>query len=670
MVFSIDFETCSEADIRLGADVYAQHPSTRVWCAVITEQKRPGEPKTVTRWHPGTPPPVFPKNAMFLAHNAGFERAILRHILAPRFGWQVTGVEQWFDTAAIAAQMNLPNKLEGLAAVLGTETQKDMAGNALMLEKCRATPNDAGGWDYPEMSPEELERLTDYCEDDTHATLQAFWKLPRQSVVERQVWITDQLINERGACLDLVRAERIGRMARKRTEYLAKEVFMVSVTELENATSTPALKAWVEARGVELPKTLKIRKTGEKVWTPSLDAASSVKLLRDPTLPEDVRQVLMARREANKASSLSKVKKVPHVVGGDGRIRGALRYCAAHTGRWGSDGLQLHNMPRDGRELEHTEFVLDCVEKESLGALELTESSVLEALSRSLRALIVAGPGKDLIGGDYAAVEARIVAWLAGQEDVLDIFRDPKQDIYVATAAQVGSKSRQFGKMLRLGFNYQMGYVRAIGAAAAINVALTPKESRKLVDDYRNANGMIRDFWRLIEDTCKAAVLERGKRFPCGAHLSVITDKRCLYIELPSGRNLRYWNPTVVEQLKEIETVEGDAIVTKEIESETLVFYKRAKNGLGMERCETYGGELTENVTQAVARDLLGEALIRIESTDIYRTVVHVHDSACAEVDENVGSTVEFAALMAENPPWASGLPTKVDPFRAKRFKG
>lgn len=293
----------------------------------------------------------------------------------------------------------------------------------------------------------------------------------------------------------------------------------------------------------------------------------------------------------------------------------------------------------------------------------------LEVLSWSLRSVIAASPGKEIIGADFSAIEARVLAWLAGQDDVLAVLADPKRDLYVEDARAINSDSRQLGKVCRLALGYSMGPIKFRDTAKTYGIDLALKEARRITLLWRKNNAHIVSLWEDLERACLDAVFAPRTLRSVGPFLKVAATPECLLIRLPSGRAIRYWRPSVRKVTKTIQTVDEEGeIVEMERESTVLRFYTAGMDGSGMAPEETYGGKLVENVTQAVARDLLGYAVLQLDPS--YPVVVHVHDSIASEVPCGTGSVEEFCKIMATSPAWAPGLPLAAEGYRATRFKG
>lgn len=667
MILALDFETCSAASIKDGSAAYAQHPSTRVWCGVFALTKGRGQVSNVTRWRPGRPLPAFViehvrSGGALLAHNAGFEASIIAYVLA-RLGFPVPSPDQWIDTAAMAAGIALPNSLAGLAEAIGCQQQKDMEGNDLMKSFSVVKVVD-GQFVYPTPTEEELARVELYCERDVLTMIEALWRLPRPHPFEVATMRVDRRVNSRGMALDLPLAAKLVKAAKARGDAITEEVF-AATQDLLGLPSPVALIEWLESQGVEVPRVVRKRADKTRVTSPSVGRAAIADMMKRP-LPIHVRRVLEYRLEAGRLTSLAKAAKVPSLVNSDGRLRYAFRYGGAHTGRWSSKGFQAHNLARPSKDfLKVRAPFLAAIERGDIAEAGLYWS-VLEGMSFLLRGLVVAGDGCELIGADYSAIEARVLAWVAGQTDVLEQFVNG--DVYVEDARQQGSSNRQFGKLLRLGLGYGMGALRFRETAAENGIALEPKAARAAVDKWRKANPRITEWWRDLEDAFRDAVANPGVPCMAGDYVYVTASKDCARIVLPSGRSLHYWRPHVKKVVKKIETIDDDGdVVEREFETDELRFYSADARGMTVE--STYSGKLAENVVQAISRDLMADALHRLEDT-IYKPVAHVHDAITSEVKTGTGSVDEFCAIMAKTPKWAPGLPIAVEGYRSRHFKG
>lgn len=697
-VIGVDFETTSAADLKaVGAWQYSRHPSTRLLVAVFAIAERPGA-YDYERWSPGEPLPELVLDELaagtrLLAFNCAFERAMWAHVMRPRHAWPEVPLRAWADAQPLGLALGLPPKLEGLAAALGCVTQKDVEGAALMRRMAVSTwCDDTGDWICPELTPANLRRLGDYCERDVGATLDAWFAMPPLSALELLLWRLDQRINQRGVWLDQPFAQRLRRLAVTRQAQLTDAAFVATGGELANATSTPALKTFLTAHGVKLPKIARKRADGRFEATETAGKAAVLKVLESTDLDPVAREVLELRGEANKATSLAKLARVPLMVDErDGRLRDALHFAGAHTGRWTSSGLQVHNLPKSKLSpatADCVRAIVDAGDIDLLLKIDTAEDGKpggkaprlrpLEALSQSLRSVFAAAPGHELIGADFSAIEARVCAWLAEQLDIVQFFRtyddarargEKPQDLYQFTAAKIGSTERQLGKVAALALQYGMGDLTFATTAAGWGVTLTPLQARNTKKAWRAANPGIVGWWGELEAAFALAISEPNVLHWAG-RVAFRGDRRCVHLVLPSGRCLHYWRPRIAVTTKRLQVVDDAGVVsTKEIEAETLQFWTVAKDKKSMAREDTYGGKLAENATQAVARDLLGEALLRLDAAG-YPIVLHVHDSVLAEVKAGTGDVAAFCAQMSRAPSWAADLPVAADGYRDRRFKG
>lgn len=664
-VLGLDIETYSVADISDGAPAYAEHPSTGVHCVCGAWLQPDGRITDEFVWTPGTPVPAHAvrhvvSGGLTCAHNAGFEAAILRYVLRGD-GWPEPTDDQWLDTAAIAAVAGLPSSLEGLGQALGLPVQKDMAGAAtmkrLMVFDARNGP--------PDVEQADRDALARYCGRDVDVMLHALLRLPDPGLDELTVQIIDRRINMRGLPIDLRTVATMQIMVERRLREIDSEAAAVAEFELLGVSkSATGLKHALLDMGLPLA---------------SLDRGALAELLARPNLPDDVRRLLELRTEGSRRTSLAKLLRVPASVNTDGRLRQAMRYCGAHTGRWASGGLQVHNLPRARKAPGYdADALAAAIARADYDAALRASPDLLRGLSWQLRSIIVAPPGREFLGGDFSAIEARVVGWLAGQQDLLDLFaagdREVREtgkrttDVYVEDARRGGSDDRQFGKLRVLGLGYGMSAIKMQETAAAQGIKLSVEQAYQAVREWRERNSLIVQLWRDLEDAVHASIADKDRDFRVGTYLKVRCNDRALCIRLPSGRVLRYWRPRTALAVRPLRVAKADGTIeTRDVELRELRFWTPAPNRRDMIEEGSYGGKLVENVTQAFARDLLAAALVRLELAG-YPVVLHVHDSITAEVASGTGSEAEFADIMATSP--YPNLPLFVDPYRGRRFKG
>jgi DNA polymerase len=510
-------------------------------------------------------------------------------------------IEDWIDTAVLASEAGLPRSLDKLAKALGV-AEKDSAGTRLINFFCK--PRKDGTFNQPEDHPDKWLDFCEYCCQDVRTLIEAHQKLPDwPTETERLLYLADQAINDRGIKVDIELARAAKKAADLNSEATAREV--CRITGISNANSNPQLMEWFGG------------------LVPNLQAETVQEALRRKDITPEQRRVLELRQELALVAS-KKYTAVLQSVNKDNRLRGLLKFFGAHTGRWAGRGVQIHNLPRASMHSPADEALAIDDLKAGLGA----DAHTLKALVRSM----FLGP---MVVSDYSAIEARVLAWLAEERWVLEAFIDGR-DIYVETANRMGGLTRFQGKVavLALGYNGSITSLRAMGAEGE------DEELQKLVYQWRNANPRIVKFWGKVEEA-----------FKHGGRAGKITveaagDRRS--IRLPSGRALVY------HKVKATTQVGPDGKPRTRLSFLSPMGY----------RTDTYGGRLTENITQAVARDVLGDAIIRLEAYGL-PVVAHIHDEVLVET-ERLNRVKE---LMVRRPDWAPDLPLAVEAFITERYR-
>ena len=559
-----------------------------------------------------------------VAHNCQFERACLS---------RATGVyspaEQWIDTMHLAAMNGLPMTLEAAGAALQLDQQKLDTGRALIRYFCKpCAPTKTNGGrtrNLPGHAPEKWEQFKEYCLRDTEAEREILNRLLGTKITptERRVECLDARINERGIGIDLVLSDAAVAMDDAFKAVHSDE--MRRLTGLDNPNSVAQLKTWLSTRGLN---------------PSSLDKKALADLLGKVTDPT-TKRVLTLRQMLGK-SSTAKYTAMQTATCEDGRIRGTLQYYGAgRTGRWAGRLLQVQNLPQN--HLDHIDQVRDIVRRGDMEGLELIYDNVPDVLSQLIRTAIVAEDGHTFLVADYHAIEAVCIAYLADEAWRLDVFAGDGK-IYEASYAQAfgvpkesvkkGSPERQKGKIMELALGYGGG-VSALLAFGADKLGLKPDQLQELVDKWRAASPAITRFWKSAEKAAKAAINCPGKGFKLSNGCMYIRDKDALRLVLPSGRRLSYWGAWIDD--------EG-----------SLRFWGQNQTTRRWERMETWGGRLVENIVQAFARDILAEAMLRLEDAG-HRVVFSVHDEVIVEAPEGV-EVADVQAIMAQPVDWAPDL--------------
>lgn len=590
------------------------------------------------------------EHVTFVAHNANFERLVLSRIFDYAPGTFIPP-ERFIDTMAMGRSLGFPGSLADLSRALNVE-EKDSAGTALIQLFCVPSKK-TGRAATPEERPEEWAAFCRYAIQDVDTMVEVYTALTTRyggfPKGEREVWNADQRINDRGILVDAELAVRCMDIAAVVKDLHLRHMGVIS--GLANPNSTAQVLAWVNRRLVEagvmddqndLPV---FKDTGAPLK--SVDKASVAYLLSRTDLPRGVRTFLEERAASN-AASVAKFKAMTNRLGADNRVRGTIQYFGAHTGRWAGRGVQLQNLPSvTAGDDEKTQAFVDRVMNEPAENFSISELKPL------IRGALMAPAGQTLTVCDYSAIEARVLAWLAGEEWVLEAFRAGR-DIYIETAARMfhvpydeAKPLRKKGKVAVLA----LGYGGGINALKAMGAEGTDAELEEIKQTYRAANPRIAKFWADMD----RAMRNRSGRV--GEYITIHPEANGLVtIKLPSGRELFYHKlhfRTVSKFDKEVE-----ALHFLDPKSHRAVI-------------PTYGGRLTENVTQAVARDVLAHALVNLDKENV-AVVAHVHDEVIAEGGVTVERMKELMGAGVGNPlapPWADGLPLAAEGYYCARYR-
>lgn len=546
----------------------------------------------------------------------------------------------WRCSMVWSACMGLPLSLEGAGAVLGLEKQKLTEGKELIRYFCKpCKPTDTNGQqsrNYPACAPDKWAAFKRYNRRDVEAEMSIQNKLAKFPV-PNMVWeeyIHDQEINDRGVALDMTLVKSAIKVDTRSRAELSRR--LKELTELDNPNSVQQMKWWLADKGME---------------TDSLDKKAVAELLKDA--PEPLGRVLSLRQSLAK-SSVKKYAAMQNAVCADGRARGMFQFYGANrTGRWAGRLIQMQNLPQN--HLPDLEQARNLVRSGDFAVLELLYDSVPEVLSELIRTAFVPKEGCKFIIADFSAIEARVIAWLAGERWRNDVFSTHGK-IYEASASQMfhvpieavtkGSPLRQKGKIAELALGYG-GSVGALKAMGALEMGLSEDELRPLVTAWRAANPNIVRFWWDVDRAAMTAVKDRTSTETHGIKFGY--QSGMLFITLPSGRRLCYVKPR---------------IGTNRFDS-ACVTYEGVGSTKKWERLESYGPKFVENIVQAISRDILTYAMQTLRHCSI---VMHVHDEIVIEADKRMSLEV-VCQQMSRTPPWAKGLMLRADGFETQFYK-
>lgn len=636
----IDIETFSSSDIsKTGAFRYMEAPDFEILMVAYAWDDGPVQlidMATGSDAWASIAGALIDPGVVKIAHNSAFERAAFTRKLGVDMP-----PEQWEDTMILAAYNGLPMSLDAAGAALNLRDQKIKEGTALInyfCKPCKPTISNGGRTrNLPGHAPDKWQRFCEYCKRDVEVAQAIYYRLSRYPVTyfERQVWALDARINGRGVMIDRGLVESaIAVDEAFRAEHMRE---LESLTGLENPNSVAQLKEWLEARGVTCE---------------SLNKATVADLLKESKSPT-VKRALELRQQLGKTST-KKYEAMVNAAGNDDRVRGMAQYYgAARTGRWAGRLVQVQNLPQN--HLDAIGEVREIVRARDLESLEMLYDSVPDVLSQLIRTALIAKPGHTFLVSDYAAIEARVTAYLAGERWRMDVFAQGG-DIYCASASQmfkvpvvkhgINGHLRQKGKIAELALGYGGG-VAALKAFGADKMGLTEEEMQDIVTQWRAASPTIPKLWRDTESAAKRALQCPGKTFaiPCG--VKYCRDADALRCKLPSGRILSYWDARL----------DDDG---------SICFMGQNQTTRKWEKTETWGGKLTENIVQAVARDCLAVAMVRLAEAG-YKIVFHVHDEVVIEAPEG-SKWQDAAAIMGEPIDWAPGLLLRGDGYETKFY--
>lgn len=664
----LDFETRSDIDLRKhGLEVYVASDYTDVLCAAYAFGKGP-----IQLWKLGAPMPNelvdFVRNGgQLVAHNANFELAIWNNVLKIKHHWPVLNPKNIYCTMAKAYAMALPGALANVAPALGLKQIKDSKGHRIMLQlsKPRSYSDDNEPiWWNPDLakSPKErlvieqkYQRLYEYCIQDVAVEREVDERTLKLPPSEQKLWELDYEINQNGIPIDDISVEKSIRIIKIEKKRLDQRIRDLTGNIVSSCGEIARIKMWLESEGVTVP---------------GLAKADVIDLLNE-TIPENCKEVLKLRQIAGKTST-AKLEAMVNGMGRDMRVRNTLQYHGASTGRWAGRRLQVQNFPRPTISQEDIEQIFDWLLSKSadecIELINIFYGEPLIVISDCLRGFICAPIGRELMCGDWSAIEARVIAWLAGEESALAVFRSGA-DIYKKEAAGIYNVSeedvtkdqRQVGKVAVLALGYQGGKKAFQHMAKNYGVNKTDREADIIKNAWRDNNREIVKFWYALEKASYRAVNNPGTKFFAGhkdRRITYLMKGTFLLCRLPSGRVICYPYPRI-----EITTTPWGA------EKSVVTFMCVDAITKQWVRRKSYGGYLAENVAQATARDILSDCLVRLKENG-FKTIMHVHDEVVCEVSDDAFYDAKILEeIMNESPAWAKDLPLQSEAWLGGRYR-
>lgn len=686
-----DFETVSfmEEDLKeVGAWRYAEDPTTEVVVLRWSWSDR----DDVGVWLPGMPPPLELFQAvedgyLLTPHNAGFEKAIWRRIMVPVYSWPDFGNNFWDDSMARCANLCLPQDLDMATRILRLPATKDTIASKLVIGLSR--PDRKGH--YPEITPALLAQASEYCADDCRAQKGLRERVGTLSAAERQIWLLDQRINERGFLLDLELVDKMQAVVDGASQPLLKEFHNITGGLKVGSIK---LRDWCASNGLYVPNLQK--ETVARLLGASVDEDIASEPYDDSSdmseerveISDKVRRVLTIKQLVGSAA-IKKLSRAKMVVNADGRARGQLQYHGASPGLWAGRLLQPHNFPRGTITAIKKEKSEDFIDRK-VGALmtgdyqyvEQMVGPAVETVVSSLRHIIIPSPKRELVVGDFAGIQARIALAAAGQDDktalmasgadvyidmACDIFNMEKPDWsrgkealkpWVAEFKEQYNERRQYGKNSILGLGFQMGWKKFKLRYCKDQ----PDEfAQRIVDTYRKEWApKVPSLWYGLEAAARDTVLYRTPHEAYGVLFQL--EDQWLSARLPSGRKLYYFNPQPCRKTMPWSTPDAPDV------RRSWTF--NAKKSGRWATIDAFGGLLTENLASGLARDLLVAAMFKCEKNGL-PIVLTVHDEIICDTEPRVDNAKVLKQIMEDRPQWAREMqiPVEAETWAGSRYK-
>ena len=641
-LLAIDIETYSEVDLpKSGVYAYSDSPSFEI---LLFAYAFNDEPTQIVDLACGEVLPERVRKALEdptvikTAFNAAFERTCISRYLGKQLS-----PESWQCTAVQSAMLALPLSLDGVGEVLKIQRKKLKEGADLVRYfslPCKPTKSNGGRTrNRPADAPEKWERFKEYCIRDVDAEREIREKLHNFPIPDSEMMLyrMDQEINDRGILVDRELVAGAVECDNRYKDLVTARAY--ELTGLENPNSPAQIKGWLTDRGVSVD---------------SLDKKAVKGMISDAQ--GEVLEVLQLRLLMAK-TSVKKYEAIERSVCGDGRVHGLLQFYGANrTGRWAGRLVQVQNLPQN--HIQQLELCRELVKRRDLETLDMLFDSTPGVLSELIRTAFIPKTGCRFVVADFAAIEARVLAWFSGEQWRLNTFAEGG-DIYCASASQMfgvpvvkhgeNGHLRQKGKIAELALGYG-GSVGALTAMGALEMGMQEEELQPLVNQWRGSNPHITKFWWDVDAAAVKAVKEKTT-VPYG-NLCFSYESGLLFVTLPSGRRLSYIKPRMCENRYGRDSLSYEGV-------------GESKKWM---RIETYGPKLVENIVQGTARDLLAYAMLQLRNAG-FDIVMHIHDEAVLEVPEGVSSVDEICRIMAVAPDWAIGLPLRADGYECPFYK-
>ena len=643
-IVHIDFETKSTIDIKKsGAWVYSKDPSTDILClavkfpledTLLIDNVSSAEISSIKLQN------YIKNGALIYAHNVFFEKAIWKNIMVARYGYVDIPPNQWRCSASVASYHALPRALGNVGKVLNLKTIKSDEGKRIMLQlsqpRVRTKKSPEVRFHTKEEYPDKFRTLYNYCITDVEAEHKIHERLGDLPPKELEIWQLDQKINERGVPIDIEAVNKILNLLEEFFTSKTEELIALTDGEITSVGQVAKMKEWCLMQGEVIEGFTK-----ENVEQ-ALKTIKNKKVIQLLKLRQALGKTSTAKFEAMKSSCDKE----------DNRIRDTLMYHGATTGRWSGKLVQFQNLPRGS--VSNMEQAIGHIKSLKLSAIQFLHGDIMTFISSVIRGMVSASKNKKLLVADFASIEARGLAWLAKCNRMLtqfengeDLYKDMASKIYKVKVENVTSEQRHLGKQAILGAGYGMGHVKFLQTCLSRGIEIDEVLAKTAINAYRNTYVEIPRLWKNEEDQAKDCVRLKTRKGDW------FLEDGFLKRKLPSGRCLHYYEPRIETRKTAWGETQG-------------LSYTSTKNGKTF-KDTTYGGRLVENITQAVARDLMAEAMLRIENAG-YPIIMSIHDEIVAETDKNA-SLKNFCDLMSETPNWAEKFPLDVEGWEGNNYR-
>lgn len=647
----LDFETYSDLDIRkVGGHRYARHPSCEVLiCAYLLPgmaepavwlPRQEAPPKRLVDWVRG--------GGKLGAHNASFERVVWRHALTRMHpGLPQVKDSQWVCTAAKAAASGLPRSLDKALTALGLPVSKDLEGSKLIKVFCspkRPSKKDPRVRILPEEDP-RFQRFIEYCQQDVRGEVALDDALPDLNARERRMFILDMAMNDRGLPIDLPLVEKALKVVQVLEVSIAARVSVL--TGGLKATQVQKMLDFFTERGIDLE---------------NMRAETVRQAVKREDLSDEAKELLELRVEAGKASTKKLISMMACADPDDHVVQGGFLYHGAHTGRYAGRLVQPHNFIRGMLKDHQRDLVFDLLQHADPDLFLTLYDKPIDVISQCMRGFIMAPEGYELAVVDYTAIEARVLAWIAGEDHMLaayfkgvDVYKLMATKLYkLDSINDVTDEQRRIAKNLVLGCGYQLGGIKFVDYAANAGVIITEEFAKTAVKAYRDGHPAIVKSWGMVERLVAGAIRNPGETYE-GLKCEFYMREHWLCIKLPSGRELRYPCARAIP-------VERWGKPAFEISFRTEIKGQFVRE-------KTYGGKLIENIVQAIARDVMMEGMLAAE-TNGYPVLGTVHDELLALRELGTSNIKELEELVCvRHIKWTAGMPLASKGFTCVRYR-